>query len=170
MKKQTTNPETQEILFSGIQEAKDAKTKAEKKLAWIKMGMPITIVAQLWLPLIFIVVTFLPSSSESELSQKILNFMMIAWIVVVLAALIISGGLGSALSRAWQICKKIGYVGWFVIPFPVDLVTGPMLTAIAMCFFFTIVLFAPLYFVMENKKEKQAIIEAATKYMGAAGV
>lgn len=48
----------------------------------------------------------------------------IVWLICGLAAHILCGSLLSILNSIWKISKKLGFIGWLILPFPYDIITG----------------------------------------------
>lgn len=109
----------QEVNYNTYQEARDVLNKAERKRNRSLIGLGVAIVATC--------LTLVGLFSPGHETMLAFAFML------AFPAYILGGGFGRALKTAGKLAK----FGWFIVPFPYDLVTGVvtlMFSVISFCF------------------------------------
>ena len=101
----------EKTVFNDHAYALAAKKKAEKRVGMIKVGLIISAVSTL--ATVF-GVKFISSNSTVG------GLLLFVAIIGAFASYIIGGGVKIALSSAWKLAK----FGWFILPFPYDIITG----------------------------------------------
>ncbi len=143
----------QTMVFDDVAYATNIKEECEKKLAKVKLGLKISI-----FPSVFSVLYLILESAHVRNGfSSFVYLMMLLGILVSIAAYVIGGGLKTALSWAWKICK----IGWFIMPFPVDIVTG----IVAFIFSFFAFWCFPVAFVGMNYLQIKSDYTAALDYL-----
>ncbi len=144
---------TENTYFDGtvVNGGNDEMSKNEKKLARIKIGLIVAVVAQVaWvLALIF----------NSNSNTAVSDFFCYVALPTTLAAYIIGGGLGFAFKTAWGAAKKLFFFGWLVVPFPIDIFSGLFTSMLAFIFLPAVILCLPLLLVFLNYRRVQKEFE-----------
>ncbi len=149
------NKMNEEIVFNSQQEAMMAKEQNEMKLEKMKTGLIIAAAAQVLWVLIFI----------TGVSGVLGDIMGIAAFAATIASYIFGGGILAALKATWKVAKTIGWIGWFCVPFPMDIVTGIMLTVVAVAYGIMGFFVLPLVVVFSNYRRINKELEAASAYL-----
>ena len=149
----TQNNTFENVAAGNEDRIRDAWEKNEKKLARIKIGMIIAAAAQAILLLAFVV--------DSFRINALTDFLVISYLAATVAAYIVGGGVLAAAKRAWGITKKLFFIGWLCVPFPMDIFTGLLLSTFGIGFLPSELFLLPLLNVYLNyrdtKKEKDAL-------------
>ncbi len=116
-----------------------ASSAAQRKLARVRIGFIVSIIGTL-----AFVICFINSSSNVELSDAMLFVAFICSIV----SYILAGGFAKAITSA----LALGKIGWFIVPFPIDIATGIATFGFALLLF----LFMPVFFVYGNYRDARA--------------
>lgn len=135
------------IEFDNYAYAKDVFEQSTKKLERIKIGLIVAAVATACTALAFVL------SNIDILSTLLLVFAFFGSI----AAYIIGGGVKIALKAA----AKLAVIGWLIVPFPIDLITGIITLIFAPMAF----LFVPLVFVFINFWQNKKNRDDAANYL-----
>ena len=150
-------PIIEQMTFDSYATAADAQRKALDKVERIKIGLYIAIGAEVFFGFWFLF---------SKLNMYDLEYLMFfIGILAAIASYIVGGGFMKALGMAWKVSKTIGKFGWFCTPFPADIFTGLLCTALAMCFLPIGLLFFPVIFVYLNYRQNKANLDAANQYL-----
>lgn len=132
--------------FDNYAQAKDLVDGAEKKVKRILIGLGIAAVATLF--------TVIGLCCSNEMSQMV--FFLLAFLFAI-PAYIVGGGLGKAL----KVAKKLAVLGWIIVPFPIDILTGLCTFIVAIYALF----FVPIIFVLINYSQHRKDLKAAQKYL-----
>ncbi len=148
-----------EPVFNSYQAAVDMRDKAQKKVNRIKIGLLIALVAELlW------VATFMIHPTN-DFMIVLSDISIVGALITTIAAYIIGGGLGIALRTSWKISTTIGWIGWFVVPFPMDIFTGIFLTIMGIVMLPLLLFFVPIVFVLINLRQNSVDLKAAETYL-----
>ncbi len=127
--------------------------KNERKLKRIRIGLIIAAVSHALL--------FLMNALETKGIYTFDNFLFILWIGCMVVAYVLGGGILAALKRCWGLTKKLFFIGWLCVPFPMDIFSGLFLSVLGIGLFPIALIFAPILLIFLNyrdaKKEKDAI-------------
>jgi len=132
------------VQFDTVENAENTARKAAKKLEKAKIGLIIAGVAT--------------ALSALGFSFEVLGFLLPIAFLAAIAAYIVGGGIKIALKTAWKIAK----FGWFVIPFPYDIVTGIVTLIFAIMGF----IFFPVVFVLVNFFQIKKTLNEAEEFLG----
>ena len=145
----------EEIVFNNMQEALEAKERCESRLSRSKIALIIAAVAEVLWILDFIIGP----------TGVLANIMDTACFVGTIASYAVGGGILYTLKTNWRIAKKIGFWGWLVIPFPLDIFTGLVSMGVALIYGIFGTLLLPLLFVFLNHRRLTKELEAAKHYI-----
>lgn len=141
---QTTNS-FNEAASNYAQKQQEEWEKKNKKLSRIKKGLIIAAVAQgIW------VLAYLFSKANFVTVSDIFCYFGLAGNV---AAYIVGGGIVSVLKRAWGMAKKLFFLGWVSVPFPIDIFTGLFTSVFAFALLPMAIIFLPLLLVFLNYRD-----------------
>lgn len=121
-----------------------------------KIGLVVALIAQI----AWVVVFFYP-----ELLGTFEDIVATVSLILTFAAYIVGGGFGAALMGTWKVAKTLGVIGWVCVPFPADIVTGLMLTMMAMMVIPVLFFFMPLALVIYHFYQTYMNYRAAKKHL-----
>ncbi len=158
MAKKQREPFFTQMQFDNAMYAQDVKQKCEKKLERTKIGLIASVITQLIIIFLFII-------KDWNLPEFIQGVIMLLYLVGLLASYILGGGLLSALKVCWKVAKNIGFFGWLVFPFPMDIVAGVMCMGLGLMIFPFMLLLLPLVVVLSNRMQTNKDYQAACDYL-----
>lgn len=149
-----------EMQFNDAQYAQDVLEKSQSKLERCKIALIIALVAQIIWALAF----FAPNALNKlpAFLQEVLTLVMF---VGTLAAYIVGGGIKATVGFVWKMAKGISWIGWFLVPFPMDIVTGIASFFIILMFIPFVLLCVPLLGVAANYHQTSMDHKAAETYL-----
>ena len=131
------------VTFNDAAYAKDIRDKSAAKLEKLKIALIIAAIAT-----ICSIIAFKFSKHEA-----LSNVFFVIAVVGAIASYILGGGINIAIK--WAL--KIGKIGWFILPFPIDIATGLFAILFSLLsFFFLPVIFVALNYYQANKDYKAA--------------
>ena len=136
------------IEFDNYAYAKNVLEQSALKLEKIKIGLIVSAAATFCtvLGLIF-----------GNINQSLFGAFMFFALVGSIASYIVGGGFKIALKAA----KNLAIFGWFILPFPADIITGLVTLVIAIYGF----MFIPLIFVFLNYRQQKKNHNDAEEYI-----
>lgn len=138
----------EELEFDNVEYAKKIMEEASAKLGRIKVGLIIAGAAT-------VCSCIMLYASDSNMTLLKGSMMLIALFGAIISY-IVGGGFGTAIKFA----MKVGKFGWFITPFPIDIITGIITTVIALWAF----LFVPVFFVFLNYWQTKKNYTEAERY------
>ena len=152
----------EKMVFNDARYAMDIKNNAEEALAKCQSGFKSVLIAQgLWL-----CCQFLPGLlGNSDLGGVIFLVFFVAAIIMTCIAFTKCGGMKRIMGSLFGISKKIAKFGWFITPFPIDIVTGLVCMMVGciglpiLCFFYPII----TYLINTSSLKKE--IKEADEYL-----
>lgn len=78
---------------------------------------------------------------------------------------IVGGGVKATVGFVWKMAKGISWIGWFLVPFPMDIITGIASFFIVLMFIPFVLLCVPLLGVAANYHQTSMDHQAAEKYL-----
>ena len=143
----TSNSIFEEAIFNDAAYAKDIMKQSEERLKRVKIGLIISVVASICGFISF-------THGSTHIIFEVIGFVAF---VGAIASYVIGGGFMDAIRMA----LKIGKIGWLIMPFPVDIVTGIISTIFSLVAFFLL----PVIFVSLNYIQTKKDYEAAENYL-----
>ena len=150
---QTTNS-FNDAAFNFAQRSQEEWEKKNRKLSRIKKGLIIAAIAQA----IFILIYILDTSGILIFD----DFLFIIYLITTIAAYIIGGGLLGAIRKCWKIAKKLFFIGWICVPFPMDIFTGLFTSLLGFTFLPMGIIMMPLLMVFLNYRDTKKEMEVIT--------
>ncbi len=141
--------------FDGYESAVLMRDSVQSKLAKCKLGLMIAAGAELFYVL----------SSIFGSIHILSDICFWIGIVATVVAYVIGGGFAIGLKAAWKISTKIGWIGWFCVPFPLDIPLGIMLTVIGVCIFPFMLIFLPIALVLCSYIQAKKDCNTAEEYI-----
>jgi len=135
--KKDETPVFSQMHFDDYQFAKDVKETTER----LKNRKTIGIICAAVATLIWVLLFFTPLRNASRIVTDGLGYFALGITVVAYA---IGGGIVRGFGVVWNITKKIAFFGWFIMPFPYDLLTGLVTLMIGLMFALLGFIFVPL--------------------------
>lgn len=150
----------QEMVFNSYQHASDCKEEAERYLSRVKTSYIFAaITTVLWLICI--------KSCDWVMNSTSIGFRDFASIIVFITAIgglvmsIVTYVVGGGVGKAFKIAAHLMALGWVILPFPFDLITGISLFFIAIIALFCV----PIIIVFLRHRELNKEIASAEEYM-----
>lgn len=136
----------EDMVFNDALYAASVRDECGKKLVKVKKGLIIAGIAS-----VLSAIAFLFEGTTIGILCQLPAF------VCALISYIVGGGFGTAVK--WAL--KVGQIGWLIVPFPIDIVTGVcgIIAAIVGFFFF------PIVFVYLNYRQIKKNYDAAEQYL-----
>ena len=149
-----------EMQFNDAQYAQDVLANSQSKLERCKIALIIALVVQVLWALVF----FAPQvfSNVPGFLNNMISMIMFAGTI---AAYIIGGGIKATVGFVWKIAKGISWIGWFLVPFPMDIITGIASFLIVLLFIPFVLLCVPLLGVAANYHQTKMDHQAAETYL-----
>jgi hypothetical protein len=150
-------------VYSGEMEAQAAVDMARQKEEKIKLGLIIAAAVQLsWLVGIAI------SGASGTIAEIFATILLIGAMVGTVAAYVIGGGVKIAFRAAWAVSRRIAWFGWFVAPFPTDIILGLSLSMMGIALFPLMLIMLPVVFVGISYKQNRTNRIIAEQYLASA--
>lgn len=149
-----------EMQFNDAQYAQDVLQKSQSKLERCKIALIIALVAQIiW------VLSFFAQGTLNKLPDFLQGTLAFAMYGGTLAAYIVGGGIKATVGFVWKMAKGISWIGWFLVPFPMDIITGIASFFIVLMFIPMVLLCVPLLGVAANYHQTSMDHQAAEEYL-----
>ncbi len=153
--KKAAKPIIEQMTFDSYTAARDAKAYAEAKVEKIKIGLYLALGAELCYVLVFLL----------ERIEFLAIIFLLLGLGATIASYIVGGGIKIALSISWKVATTLGWIGWVLIPFPADIISGIMLTVLAMLYIPIGLFFLPVIAVFISYRQNKANLNAANQYL-----
>lgn len=138
--------------FGSVDDAQNEVKKAGRKEIFSRIGLILGIVAT---------ASFFSAAAVSSVNGTLCNILVVVWIISMIGGYAM-GGILYALVAAWKIAK----FGWYIVPFPYDIIVFVMTFTFAAFIFMCIpVVFTLLSYIQVRKDKK-----AAEDYLASFGV
>ncbi|MCR4902623.1 MAG: hypothetical protein K6A23_07185 [Butyrivibrio sp.] len=134
------------ITFDNTAYAQQILNESESKLKRVKIGL-----------IIAAITSVISIIGYTATNNNLSTILMLVSLIGSLVSYIIGGGFMNALS--WGV--KIGKIGWIIMPFPVDIVTGLTASLFAILVF----LFLPVIFVLLSYFQTKKDFDTAFMYL-----
>ena len=149
-----------EMQFNDAQYAQDVLVNSQSKLERCKIALIVALVVQvLW------VLAFFAPNAFSKMPGFLGNIISMVMFGGTIAAYIIGGGIKATVGFVWKMAKGISWIGWVLVPFPMDIVTGIASFLIVLLFIPCVLLFVPLLGVAANYRQTKMDHQAAETYL-----
>lgn len=142
--------------FDDVQYATNVKEKCEEKFKRVKCGLIMALISEVFWAIVFI----FPSIPDT-----LWKILVVAGIVAALTAYIYGGGMLTAITVSLKVATTLGYIGWVLIPFPFDIITGLWLTIVAIILVPLLFLCLPIVLVFVNYIQVKKDYKAAEEYL-----
>jgi hypothetical protein len=156
----------EEFAFNDARYAMDVKKTAEEDLAKCKSGLKWVLIAQA----AFIGAIVINSSGIINYPNE--NAALIGIGVCFTVALILSivafhkcGGINKVWGSVSNVIKKIAKLGWLILPFPIDIVTGLTFMLVGYIYVPIFLILFPILTYWINKAHLKKQIKEADKYL-----
>jgi len=150
---QTTNC-FNDAAFNFAQRSQEEWEKKNRRLSRIKKGLIIAAAAQIAWVLAFLF-------SEANIIAASDFFCYIAFVGTI-AAYFVGGGIGAAFKRALGLAKKLFFIGWLCVPFPLDIFSGLFTSVLGFAFLPMSIIMMPLLMVFLNYRDTKKEMEVIT--------
>ena len=149
-----------EMQFNDAQYAQDVLQKSQSRLDRCKIAVIVALVAQV----IWVLMLFAPGTLN-KLPAFLQDVLSLVMFVGTLAAYIVGGGIKATVGFVWKMAKGISWIGWFLVPFPMDIITGIASFFIVLMFIPFVLLCVPLLGVAANYHQTSMDHQAAEEYL-----